>query len=114
MGGKHEGDLGNVEFVAQHVAGHGALGELYVAKKRDIKMGDTPSVLYLLRGNPDDPTAESWGGSFVKTDHGPSYWTDDPDPALLEGKYNGAKSVNKWRADYLRDWQQRMDWAAGK
>ncbi|MGD8237057.1 MAG: DUF1593 domain-containing protein [Armatimonadota bacterium] len=111
VGGTQEGDLGNEAFVAQHVGGHGALGELYVAKKRDIKMGDTPSVLYLLRGDPDDPTAGSWGGAFVKTDHGPSYWTDNPAPALREGRYNGAKTVNKWRVEYLRDWRERMDCA---
>ncbi len=31
-----------------------------------IKMGDTPSVVYLLDGNPDQPQGESWGGSFSK------------------------------------------------
>ncbi|MCW3170774.1 DUF1593 domain-containing protein [Chryseobacterium sp. 09-1422] len=32
-------------------------------------MGDTPSLLYLLDGNPVDPTKESWGGSFKKFKH---------------------------------------------
>ena len=109
VGGTQGGDLSNEAFVAQHVKSHGALGDLYVAKKRDIKMGDTPSVLYLLRGDPDDPSGESWGGSFVQTGHGPHYWTDGPDPALREGKYAGAKTVNRWREQYLRDWQKRMD-----
>ena len=74
-------------------------------------MGDTPSLLYLLRGDPDDPTREHWGGAFVPTDHGPHYWTDDPAAELREGHYAGAKTVNKWRVDYLGDWQARMDWA---
>jgi hypothetical protein len=108
IGGQQDGDLGNRGFIEQHVKGHGALGNLLVRKKNDIKMGDSPSVLYLLRGNPDDPTSEHWGGAFVRTDHGPNYWTDDPNPALREGDRAGARTVNKWRADYLRDWQMRM------
>lgn len=31
-----------------------------------IKMGDTPSMAYLLNGNPDQPQGESWGGSFSR------------------------------------------------
>jgi hypothetical protein len=34
----------------------------------DIKMGDTPSLAYVMNGDPNDPTGESWGGSFVKID----------------------------------------------
>ena len=81
MGGQQDGDLDNRAFVEQHVKGHGALGDLFYSKKRDIKMGDTPSVLFLLRGNLDDPAQPSWGGSHSKTGHGPNYWRDDPDPA---------------------------------
>lgn len=29
-----------------------------------VKMGDTPSLLYMMDGDPDDPSRESWGGSF--------------------------------------------------
>lgn len=110
VGGLQEKDLGNREFLARHVRGHGALGDLLVAKKADIKMGDTPSVLYLLRGNPEDPAGETWGGSFVRPDPNVNYWTDNPDPALREGTFPGARTVNQWRPQYLRDWQQRMTW----
>ncbi len=110
VGGKQDGDLGNREFIARHVRGHGALGDLLVAKKADIKMGDTPSVLYLLRGDAENPAGESWGGAFVQPDSARPYWTDNPDPALREGNFPGAKTVNRWREDYLRDWQQRMEW----
>lgn len=109
VGGNQEGDLGNRAFLSAHVAGHGALGNLLVQKLAALKMGDTPSFLYLLAGNPDDPTADHWGGRFVANGHGPRYWTDDPDPALMEGRYPGAKTVNRWREQYLRDWQARMD-----
>ena len=72
-------------------------------------MGDTPSYAFLLRGKPDDPTKESWGGQFVKRKGRPNWWIDDPEPALVERGRPGAKTVNKWRQQYLRDWQKRMD-----
>ena len=109
IGGNQGGDLGNKTFLDTHVRGHGALGELLVEKLDAIKMGDTPSVLYFLRGDAGDPTAPHWGGSFELTGHGPHYWHDAADPALAEGRYPGAKTVNQWREAYLRDWQARMD-----
>ncbi len=111
MGGRQDGDLGNRTFVEQHVRDLGSLGRLYQAKKPDIKMGDTPSVLFLLRGNLDDPTQPSWGGAFLRdARHGPNYWRDDPDPALRHADRDGAQTVNRYREQYLRDWQARMQW----
>ena len=40
----------------------------------------------------------------------PNWWIDDPDPAAAEGVHPGAKSVNQWREDFLRDFGERMDW----
>lgn len=37
----------------------------------NVKMGDTPTLLYMMDGNPNDPTRESWGGSFEKFSHSP-------------------------------------------
>jgi hypothetical protein len=49
------------------IQGHGALGKAFKNYYNGkIKMGDTPSLVYLMNGNPDDPTGESWGGSFTK------------------------------------------------
>ncbi len=31
-------------------------------------MGDTPSLAYLMKGNPDNPMGESWGVSFTRID----------------------------------------------
>ena len=110
MGGLQEDDYNNRTFVEKHVKGHGALGNLFWEKKKDIKMGDTPSVLYLLDGNPEDPEGESWGGAFVKTGHGDNYWTDNPADSLIENDRPGARTVNRFRKDYLDDWARRMDW----
>lgn len=108
-GGPQEDDLGNLAFVAQYVKGHGALGDLLFAKKKEIKMGDTPSVLYLLRGPSEDPSAAHWGGAFVRRGTGANHWTDSPDPELREKNYAGARTVSRWREAYLRDWQRRME-----
>lgn len=110
MGGAQKGDLGNQTFPARHVAGRGALGALFMAKKSDIKMGDSPSVLYLLHGDPGRPETPHWGGAYVRPDpeHRPTYWHDDPDPSLALGDKLGARTVNRWRQAYLRDWQRRM------
>jgi hypothetical protein len=110
MGGDTTNSMGNLTFVENNIKDHGALGELFWEKKKDIKMGDTPSVLYFLNGDINDPESESWGGSFVKTNHGPHYWTDNPADSLVENNRAGAKTVNKFRQDYLRDWAARMRW----
>lgn len=109
MGGFQEEDFGNETFVNKHLQNHGALGDLFFGKKKDIKMGDTPSVLYMLHGDPSDPESSSWGGQFQKTKHGPNYWTDRTDPSLIENNRKGAKTVNKWRKEFLTDWKNRME-----
>ena len=65
-GGNQSGQWSNKAFVSQHIAGKGALGDFFVSKKADIKMGDTPSVGWLLKGAPDDPSLPGWGGQFVR------------------------------------------------
>ncbi|MFP4088827.1 MAG: DUF1593 domain-containing protein [Cyclobacteriaceae bacterium] len=114
MGGMQEADYENTAFVENHVKGHGALGDLFWKKKKDIKMGDTPSVFYLLSGNPEDPTDESWGGTFIKDSQRPNYWTDDINPELVENNKPGARTVNRHRKAYLDDWAKRMDWTLGE
>lgn len=37
----------------------------------NVKMGDTPSLLYLMKGNPNTPEGDSWGGSFEKITQSP-------------------------------------------
>lgn len=67
VGGDQAGPWGNTEFVRRNVAPHGAQGEFFASQLGGtIKMGDTPSVAWLLKGNPADPAAPSWGGRFVR------------------------------------------------
>lgn len=66
VGGNQKGEWGNKNFVKTHVAGHGALGKHFVDAKKDLKMGDTPSVARLLRGVSSDPSKPGWGGQFVR------------------------------------------------
>lgn len=72
VGGNQAQDLGNKTFVSDHVSGHGALGNFFAEQLAGvIKMGDTPSVAYLLKGTPECPEKPSWGGSFVKVGNRP-------------------------------------------
>jgi len=211
-GGNQKGQWDNKKFVSKHIAGKGALG-VFFATQLDgtIKMGDTPSVGWLLFGNPADPTKSGWGGKFVRAwerphvvfnrltttadrieqfgvfelvlpvgaetpanpeasiqienqslagDFGaegsvrfrfspksvktysyrirsnipaldgnvggltsflpspdnarrpsaqlPNWWTDDPSPEVAEGPHIGARTVSKWRKDFLSDFAGRM------
>jgi Protein of unknown function (DUF1593) len=65
-GGNQSGEWGNAGFVTSHVAGRGALGKYFAQfLKGTLKMGDSPSVGYLLHGTPNDPSQPGWGGRFV-------------------------------------------------
>lgn len=37
----------------------------------NVKMGDTPSLLYMMDGDPADPSGDSWGGRFEKMTFSP-------------------------------------------
>jgi Protein of unknown function (DUF1593) len=66
-GGNQTGEWSNAAFVTTHVRGRGALGDFFATLLGgSIKMGDSPSVGYLLHGRPDDPSAPGWGGAFVR------------------------------------------------
>lgn len=211
-GGDQSGDLGNAAFVTAHVQGRGALGDDFCTIAPQVKMGDSPSLAYVLGANPEDPAAGSWGGRFVRAwdrprvtftasptaadqvevysivelvyrpagaapggtkaslivekqefpgflaDDGswrflfspkdartftyriasnhpgldgrtgaftamlpdparaaspsasyPHWWTDDPNPRWREGNEQGAKTVSRWRAEFLRDFAARLE-----
>lgn len=125
QGGDQSGEWGNKEFILQNIRGHGTthngmfekkLGDAFPTaggKNQLLKEGDSPSFTYLLSpivggvGNVDDPTAESWGGSFRKPhpDLYPNYYCDLDAPAK-----ECQATINRWRKDYLGDWKQRWGW----
>ncbi len=48
-----------------YIRGAGALGKDFIQYYNGmVKMGDSPSLFYLMKGTPDNPDAVSWGGSF--------------------------------------------------
>jgi len=64
--------LRNRNYYDSYIRGAGYLGKDYKNYyKGNIKMGDTPSLLYMMDGNPNDPSKESWGGSFEKLNRSP-------------------------------------------
>ena len=68
VGGDQTGVWDNRTFVTEYVAGCGALGEYFATKLQGvIKMGDTPSVAWLIGGDPANPAAPGWGGQFVRS-----------------------------------------------
>ncbi|SHM55429.1 protein of unknown function [Cyclobacterium lianum] len=63
------GDLKGDAYYENYIQGRGALGKDFINYyEGNLKMGDTPSLVYLMNGEPDDPSGESWGGSFEKID----------------------------------------------
>jgi hypothetical protein len=39
----------------------------------------------------------------------PNWWSDCLSPDLAEGEHRGAKTVSRWREQFLRDFQRRLD-----
>ena len=62
----------NANFYEHFAKGAGHLGADFVNYLKGIpKMGDTPSLLYMMDSDPNDPTRGAWGGSFTKNDRSP-------------------------------------------
>lgn len=50
-------------YYSNYIHGHGHMGEDFKNYyDGQVKMGDTPSLGYLLHGDPNDPSKPSWGG----------------------------------------------------
>lgn len=72
----HETALGELKLGLKNF---GCLGKVLGqtdTDSSDIKMGDSSSVLYLMNGDPDSPTSNSWGGRFRLVQNKTQYWTD--------------------------------------
>jgi hypothetical protein len=67
VGGEQSGAWANAAFASVHARGRGALGDYFTGILDGVlKMGDSPSVGYLLSGVSDDPGRGGWGGRFVR------------------------------------------------
>ena len=73
VGGYQQGDFAAEAFAEKRAAGRGALGEFFAhgihfegQKRTTLKMGDTPTFSWLLRGNPEMPFQPGWGGRYVR------------------------------------------------
>ena len=59
-------DEWNAGYFDTHIKDAGNLGRDFAAYyKGNPKMGDTPSLLYMMKGNPANPEQQSWAGRFV-------------------------------------------------
>ncbi|AUW57356.1 hypothetical protein C1T17_03840 [Sphingobium sp. SCG-1] len=122
--GKNRPYDGSGDWVAKNADGHGALGDHFdkmshgvyqqgispVWEGYGIKMGDTPTLLYMLDvvfSGRTSPTQEGWGGEFVKK--GDNYWTDNSSSSLRMGSWDGAKTVAEDRSAYMKDFAARLD-----
>lgn len=64
--------INNSNYYDTIIKGAGSLGKDFKNYYNgQIKMGDSPSIFYLMNGDPEDPTKESWGGSFEKIRYSP-------------------------------------------
>tara|TARA_R110002167_G_scaffold15302_1_gene61104 strand:- start:2296 stop:3594 length:1299 start_codon:yes stop_codon:yes gene_type:complete len=59
-------DIKGDRYYENYIQGRGALGKDFLNYyEGNIKMGDTPSLAYVMDGDPNNPQGESWGGSFM-------------------------------------------------
>jgi hypothetical protein len=66
VGGDQSGEWSNQAFAGTYAKGRGALGDYFASILGGLlKMGDSPSVGYLLSGASPDPGRGGWGGRFV-------------------------------------------------
>lgn len=73
-GGNQTGEWSNSGFPEHHIKGKGYMADFFMTQlEGTIKMGDTPSLAWLLNGNPDNPSKPGWGGQYVRAWDRPYY-----------------------------------------
>ena len=79
IGNKKIADRYNGNYYDTYIKGAGHLGADYINYyKGQSKLGDTPSLLYMMDGDPNDPYKESWGGSFARLPYSSRVVIDRP------------------------------------
>ena len=65
-------EINPTDYYMHTIQGAGFLGADFKNYYRgEIKMGDTPSLLYMMDGDPSRPERASWGGSFIPISYSP-------------------------------------------
>lgn len=100
------------EFLDRFVKGRGALGAYYHGQGTYVREGDSGTFLYLLTGNPDDPTDEHWGGRYWRPEPTarPNWFHDSNLEEDRYGEFAGARSILKWRKQALQSFAERLEW----
>lgn len=63
-------NMHDAAYYENFIRGRGVMGADFINYyKGHIKMGDTPSLAYLMNGNPNNPSGESWGGKYTTISH---------------------------------------------
>jgi hypothetical protein len=93
-----------------HAAGDGTMRFRFCPKAATAYRFTIQSNAPALDGRTGGITAmaPAPGAARRASERHPNWWTDDPAPELAEGEHIGARSVSRWRADYLRDFARRM------
>lgn len=62
-------EINSEAYYDNYIQGRGTMGKAFKNYYNgNIKMGDTPSLAYLMHGDPNNPLTDSWGGSFTPID----------------------------------------------
>lgn len=66
-------NISGENYYKNYIQEAGYLGKAFKNNRYEgrLKMGDTPSLLYMMDGDPNDPKKESWGGSYVHINYSP-------------------------------------------
>lgn len=66
-------NISGENYYKNYIREAGYLGKAFKNNRYEgrLKMGDTPSLLYMMDGDPNDPRKESWGGSYVHINYSP-------------------------------------------
>lgn len=82
-------------FWESFMKGAGVLGDDFVNYYKGIvKMGDSPSLFYLMNGDADRPDSDHWGGRFEPLNYSPAYVVTG---ALSAGDTVPCYSLMEWR-----------------
>lgn len=121
-------DRFNSRYYDDVIKGAGALGEDFKSYyDGNVKMGDSPSLFYVMNGDPSRPDTESWGGQFQRISYSPrkvfTYMTTVQDTvpvySIAEFRFKGIAGVvpvgevaftmtidgQEWDGVYLGGWE---------